>query len=93
MLIQKLSVCITRNTFMVLALCITGHLSVKLSDQRSDINATSIIILHSKLDCCNYQWRIQLWADRVAPPSINQNLGLVVAVRSSLHQSLGQVFI
>ena len=39
-----------------------------------------------------YQWRIQLWADRAAAP-IDQNLGLVVAARSSLPQTRSQVFI
>jgi len=38
------------------------------------------------------QWRIQLWADRAAP-HIDQNLLLVVTARSSLPQTLGQVFI
>jgi len=38
------------------------------------------------------QWQIQLWADRAAVP-IDQNLRLVVAARSRLLHTLGQVFI
>ena len=35
------------------------------------------------------QWRIKLWANRAPPSSIDQNLGLVVAARSSLSQTRG----
>jgi len=41
----------------------------------------------------NIQWRIiQLWAEWVPPPN-DQNIGLAMAARSSLPQTLWQVFI